>query len=199
MNQIVFYFDFMSPYAYFARRKLIEVAAKYNKEIIYRPIDLKRAKLESGNDGPSTLAIPNKLAFANKDFERWSKIYGVPFKSVGGPLGGRDLNVGTLYAIKKSQVEAYVEKVFDHCWGRGGKPDDADFLSGLIRDLGWNAADFDAYVKSDIAEREYNLMFQKSAEDHVFGVPAIVIGDELWWGNDRLFMVDEYLNENSAS
>jgi 2-hydroxychromene-2-carboxylate isomerase len=194
MRKITFYFDFLSPYAYLARYKLMEIAAKHNCEIVYRPIDLKRAKVESGNDGPSTLMIANKLAFANKDFERWAKIYGVPFRSIGGPVGGRDLNVGALYAIKKNCAEEYLDRVYLHCWGMGGKADDAEFLSGLMSKMGWDEADFNAFVASDEAEAEYERTFQLAAADHVFGVPAFVVDDELWWGNDRLFMVDEYLS-----
>lgn len=199
MNEIVFYFDFLSPYAYFAQHKLVEIAKQHGRMIDYRPIDLKRAKMESGNDGPSTRAIPNKLAFANRDFERWSMRYGIPFKPVGGHDGARDLNVGALYAIAKGQAETYIARVFDHCWGRGGRPDDPDFMKGLIADLGWDFGEFADYLQSAAAEDEYERVFQLSAGDNVFGVPAVVIGSELWWGNDRLFMVNEYLEKTPST
>ncbi|WP_374527000.1 2-hydroxychromene-2-carboxylate isomerase [Novosphingobium sp.] len=199
MTDIVFYFDFGSPYAYFARHKLVEIAARHGCGIDYRPIDLKRAKLESGNNGPPTVAIPNKLAFANRDFARWAERYGVPFKSIGGIEGVRELNIGALYALNRGQGAAYIERVFDHCWGHGGRPDDQAFVAGLIADMGWDADDFRAFVASDAAAAKYESVFQLAVADHVFGVPAFVIGDELWWGNDRLFMVDEYLAERAPA
>ena len=199
MSDIVFYFDFASPYAYFARHRLAEIAARHGRSIAYRPIDLKRAKLESGNDGPPTVSIPNKLAFANRDFQRWSERYGIPFKTIGGIQGARELNIGTFYALRKGQAEDYITRVYDHCWGRGGKPDDAAFLAGLLADLGWDRAEFESFVNSAAAAEEYEQTFQLAAADKVFGVPTFVIDGELWWGNDRLFMVDEFLEASDVA
>jgi 2-hydroxychromene-2-carboxylate isomerase len=197
VTSIAFYFDFGSPYAYFARYKLVEIAARHGCSIGYRPIDLKRAKLESGNNGPPTVAIPNKLAFANKDFGRWSARYGVPFKPISCIEGVRELNIGALYALSKGQGADYIERVFLQCWGLGGNPADAAFLASLIAEMGWDKGEFDAFVKSDEAAAEYERMFQLAAADKVFGVPTFVIDGELWWGNDRLFMVDEYLGASA--
>ncbi|MDD3798190.1 MAG: DsbA family protein, partial [Novosphingobium sp.] len=155
MKEIVFYFDFGSPYAYFARHQLVDLAARHGCKIVWRPIDLRRAKQEAGNTGPPTVAIPNKLAFANKDFARWSALYGIPFKSIGGIEGVRELNLGVLYALRKGQAERYIERVFAHCWGHGGNPADADFLTALLADFGWNATDFEAFIRSDEAAEEY--------------------------------------------
>ncbi|MDD3798605.1 MAG: DsbA family protein [Novosphingobium sp.] len=83
--------------------------------------------------------------------------------------------------------------------GHGGNPADADFLTALLADFGWNATDFEAFIRSDEAAEEYERLFQLAAADKVFGVPTFVIDGELWWGNDRLFMVDEYLAASAVA
>lgn len=52
------YFDFMSPFAYLAHNRVCELAKRYDKDVIYRAMDLPAAKLAAGNNGPANRDIP---------------------------------------------------------------------------------------------------------------------------------------------
>ena len=53
-----FFFDFMSPFAYLAHNRVCELAKRYERDVIYQPIDLPSAKLAAGNTGPANRDIP---------------------------------------------------------------------------------------------------------------------------------------------
>ena len=75
---IDFYFDFSSPYGYFASTKIDVLAAKYGREVVWRPFLLGAAmKITGGTPLPN---VPLKGDYARRDFARSAKYYGVEFK-----------------------------------------------------------------------------------------------------------------------
>lgn len=199
MPTIDFYFDFVSPYAFFAHHKLPEIAAKHGCDIVYKPIDLAAAKLAAGNTAPPTAAIPPKLKYAIADFQRWGKRYGtsLQFSTEGAP-NPEPANKGTYYAIDRGQAGEYVTAMWDATFGKGGLHGKEDVLRAVATGLGWDADDFMAFVASDEAARRYAEGNAAAQAAGVFGAPIMVVGNELYWGNDRLDFLDEHLAEICA-
>jgi len=198
MKNIDFYFDFLSPYAYLARHRLVQIAAICNARITYKPIDLDRAKKAIGNIGPANRNLPVKLAYLTCDLERWAHRYGislVPAKN----HNSRQLNLGTFYAQDRGQAEAYVELAYRLTWGSGGAPDDEALLRQVAHGLNWDSSDFLACISSELFERRYDEENQEATRRGVFGVPTMIIDDKMWWGNDRIIFVEEYLAETAPS
>lgn len=194
MNVIDFYFDFTSPYAYLAHYRLKMLADKYSYEIAYKPIDLKAAKLAAGNTGPANIQLPVKLRYIMADLMRWVQRYSVPFK-VGkeASFESAQANKGTFFAIEKGQVRDYVSKLWLATYGSGGSMGSEDLLRDVAKEMGWSSKVFFDFLKS--AEVE-NLYEQANTEAHsrgVFGVPIMIVRDEMWWGNDRLDFLEEYI------
>lgn len=191
-STIVFYFDFLSPFAYLARYRLVEIAHQYGSRIDYRPIDLAQAKHAIGNTGPTNRELPVKLAYLMKDFQRWAARYGAPFSLVKNH-NSRLLNLGTFYAQQKGQTGDYVELSFRYTWGKGGAPDDSQLHRSIASELGWNEQAFLFFIASKEAEEKYEKNNCEAIERGVFGVPTMCVGDEMWWGNDRLDFLEEHL------
>lgn len=198
MTVIDFYFDFASPYAYLARHALAEIAERRDAIIAYHPVDLKALKTAAGNFGPPTVQIPPKLAFANRDFERWSTRYGIPFKGIRSNKA-RDLNVGCLYAIEKGMAARYVEEGFKAGWGSNGALDNPALIASVATACSFDLDDFLSFIARPQAETHYQAIFETAVSRQVFGVPTMIVGRELWWGNDRLFMLDEYLGDIASA
>lgn len=200
MATVDFYFDFMSPYSYLAHIRLPELAAKYGYAISYRPIDLKAAKLAAGNTGPATVQIPAKLRYAMADFSRWSQRYGAPIAfSTAGPPESARANKGTFFAIDKGLAQEYVSKLWLATFGSGGALNSDEVLGDVARQLGWSPEEFLGYVQSDAAEQRYAAANEEAQARGVFGAPIMMVGDEMWWGNDRLDFLEEYLAAHPAS
>lgn len=197
MSQIDFYFDFWSPYAYLASGRLAEIADKHGCTINYCPIDLTRAKLAAGNTGPPNLQIPPKIRYLMTDLKRWCAQYGLPFGGVPKSKDTKRINIGALLAQDRGVAREYVRLAYDATWGQGGDPNSDELLAALAAKLGWDGDEFLAYIGSTEAEARYEAVFEESSKRGVFGVPIMLVGDEMWWGNDRLDFLERYLEAKS--
>jgi 2-hydroxychromene-2-carboxylate isomerase len=195
---IEFYFDFMSPFAYLAHARVAELADEFGRDVRYRPIDLTAAKIAAGNTGPSNREIPTKLRYLLTDINRWAERAQLPV-SFPASLDSHRMNVGTFYAIERNEQRAYITAGFNIGWGQGADIGADATLATLAESMGWSAKIFLEYV----SEPQLNLAYQASNlnahQRGVFGVPTTVIGDEMWWGNDRLHFVEEFLRHCHAS
>lgn len=194
MKQIDFYFDFTSPYAYLAHYRLPGLADRYGCQISYKPVDLRALKMAAGNTGPATVQIPLKLRYVMADIGRWVRRYSAPF-NVGkrASFESERANKGTFFAIEKSQAREYVIKLWQMTYGAGGSMDNDELFIDVARELGWRPQVFLDFVNSEEAHSLYEQSIEDAHKRGVFGVPTAVMGDEMWWGNDRLDFLEEYL------
>lgn len=200
MKNIEFFFDLMSPYAYLAHCRLPALAEKYGYGITYKPIDLKAAKLAAGNTGPSTAQMPAKLRYAIADLTRWAQKYDVPFSlAMSGPPMPERANKGAFYALGKGQERDYVARLWAATFGAGGDVNSDALLSDVARQMGWSPEVFLEFIRSDKAARLYDELNKEAHARGVFGVPTMIVDDQMWWGNDRLALLEEYLAERRAA
>lgn len=198
MKRIDFYFDLISPFTYLALQRLPALAAMHGYEVDYKVVDLKDAKRLVGNIGPSTRDIPVKLRYAKIDQRRWARRYGVPITTPAFYDSSR-LNRGSFLAQDRGQMHDYLVKAFHKVWGEGASMIDETMLRSLASELGWHEEEFLVYTVSEEADKKYKAATQEAHNRGVFGVPTFVVDEELWWGNDRLDFLAEYLDETSAA
>lgn len=189
---IDFYFDFMSPFAYLAHTQLPALAARYGLRIAYHAIDLPAAKLAAGNTAPPNVSIPVKLRYLVTDMQRWAQRYGVPLV-FPKTLKSERLNLGLYFALDRERAEDYVRAAWLPTWGQGGDMDDEALISGVARSLGWDATEFLGFIASPAACERYALDNREAHARGVFGAPTMMLGEQMWWGNDRLGFLDEHL------
>lgn len=195
-RDIAFFLDFMSPFAYLAHQRLPGLAQQYGYRVIYKPINLPLAKKAAGNSGPPNVQIAPKLRYLICDLGRWAQRYQVPL-SFPKSLDSDQMNKGLFYALDMGAAEQYARTAWHQYWGLGGDPADEQLLRRLAGGMGWSANSFISYVRSDDAARRYD---QTNAEAHqlgVFGVPTMLIGQEMWWGNDRLEFMEAFLQADA--
>lgn len=195
---IDFFFDFMSPFAYLAHGQLCEIADRYERPIAYHPIDLPQAKIAAGNTGPSNREIPVKLRYLLTDINRWAARHHLPV-NFPASLDSARMNVGTFFALERDQARDYVRAGFDLGWGQGADIGSDATLTALAEKLGWSASDFLAAVASPEENPAYRSSNTLAHERGIFGVPTMTIGEEMWWGNDRLEFLEEYCRSAAAS
>ena len=192
-NVIDFYFDFLSPYSYIAHTQLPKLAARHGWALAYHPVDLQQIKIAGGNTGPSSREQPLKSRYNLMDFGRWSARYGVPIKRPTGYDPRHRLNKGAFYALDQKRMEQYTTAAWHRVWGQGGNLADEALIAAVAREMGWDTDAFLAYTLSDPPAQRFQAETDAAHERGVFGVPAMMIGEELWWGNDRLVFLEEYL------
>jgi 2-hydroxychromene-2-carboxylate isomerase len=132
-----------------------------------------------------------------QDLNRWAQHYGVPFKFPKGLVAWR-MNIGTFLAIEKGKARHYVDEGFRLVWGEGVDPNDDAVLRGLAAKAGLDVDAFMAYVSSREGEKAYEASRVAAHARGVYGVPIMMADDQIWWGNDRLMFVEEYLKAHAA-
>ena len=191
-----FYFDFVSPFSYLANIRLAGIVQRYDIAVSYRPIEIGSAKRAIGNVGPSNRDMPVKLSHLSKDLQRWAQRYGASLKFPPS-FDARRLNTGFFYAAEKGRQAEYVSRAFHLTWGLGQAFGDEKVLREVAS--GWNVDEFIRYTDSEDGARAYKKSTDEGIARQVFGVPMVVIGEEMWWGNDRLDFVAEYLESRESN
>lgn len=197
-KRIDFYFDFISPFSYLAYTQLPDLVKRYGWTLDYHPMDIPVAKLAAGNYAPSNMKQPAKIKALMQDMHRWAARYGVPLKFPSGMVGRR-INTGAFLAQQEGCIEDYVREGFHRLWGLGGADAYApEFLRQLASDVGLDPDQFMAYVDSKEGEKAFEASKVAAHARGVFGAPIMMIGDQIWWGNDRLMFLEEYLQQQAA-
>lgn len=200
MSRIIdFYFDFISPFSYLAHQRLPGLAAHFGYTIDFHAADLADLKRLAGNTAPKMTAIPLKLRYSRIDQQRWADRYGVPITPPSGSHDSSWLNRGTFYAADRNQAGEYVTAVWTRMRRDGRDLAEESTWKKVAGDLGWKSDDFIGFVRSEASKARYQHSTQQAHERGVFGVPTMMIGDEMWWGNDRLDFLEAFLEGQVAA
>lgn len=189
---IDFYFDFMSPFSYFAWQRLPSLAKQYGREIVLHPVDLAELKIRAGNTAPSTRTMPVKLKYFKEDQRRWARHYGVPI-ATPAHYDGTLLNRGAYMALDRGVIETYVTRAYHKVWGEGASMLDRAMLADVAAHCGWSLDEFDAFANDPRAEQRLREETLRASERGVFGVPTMIADAEMWWGNDRFEFMEAHL------
>ena len=103
------------------------------------------------------------------------------------------LNKGAFLAEDRDQTARYVTVAWHRVWGAGGDMGDEALLRAVAGDLGWDAGEYLTFTISPEAEARYRESTRAAHQRGVFGVPTMMVEDEMWWGNDRLEFLEEFL------
>jgi 2-hydroxychromene-2-carboxylate isomerase len=191
-NTIDFYFDFRSPYAYLAHTQLPGIAAEHGVTIAYYPFCVLELMRLTGN-APTTVECKNKNVYAGADLRRWSKRYDVEL--VRNPhvksfnLG--ELSQGTLIAIEDGRGTEYVSAIFNAFWARKADLSQRSVLIGVLKSAGFDASTLLDQANTEDMAAKLDAATQAAASRGVFGAPTMFVGDEMFFGNDRLDFVTE--------
>ena len=185
---VEFYFDFQSPYSYLAHSQLVTLGAP----VRLVPISvLPLMKLV--NNTPTTITCSVKRTYASKDLGRWAARYKVQVipPNREGLDGDLLLRVATAAADEASRA-AVADAIFKAVWGGQGQPT-PDGLAAVLSAQGLPAAELIAAAGQEATVKALESATAAAAERGVFGAPTIFVGDEMFFGNDRLDFVRESL------
>ncbi|MBK9259516.1 MAG: 2-hydroxychromene-2-carboxylate isomerase [Polyangiaceae bacterium] len=189
---IEFYFDFSSPYSYLAATQLPEIAARTGAKIAYRPFVLAAVFKASSNDMPAK--VPAKGAYMLKDLERWAEFYGVRFKfSSHFPANTIKAMRLVLVADEQGKAESVALGAFRAMWAEDRDLNDPVVLGDIAEKAGLDPQAALSAIESQPIKDRLRANGDAAIARGAFGAPAMFVGDELFWGNDRLNFVERAL------
>ncbi|MBT9470190.1 MAG: DsbA family protein [Pseudomonadota bacterium] len=187
-ERLEFYFDFQSPYSYLAHSQL----AGLGTPVQLVPISVgPLMKLVSNT--PTTMTCPAKFAYASKDLGRWAARYGVQVIAPERDLLDGDLLLRLVTATTDEAFRAKAtDAIFKAVWGGQGDASPKG-LEQLLAARGLPAAELIAAANQEAIVAALSAATETAARRGVFGAPTFFVGDEMFFGNDRLDFVRECL------
>jgi 2-hydroxychromene-2-carboxylate isomerase len=183
MKKADWYFDFISPYAYIGLARLERFAGKL--DIRYRPVLFAGLLNHWEQKGPAEIAPKRVWTFRWCTW--WAAQQGTPLRAPAvhpfNPLPYLRL------AIAADNTPAAVRRIFDALWTTGADPSDERTFTDLARALNVDASRLGEQAIKDALRLETEQAISRG----VFGVPTLIVDDELFWGADAMDFVDAYL------
>jgi 2-hydroxychromene-2-carboxylate isomerase len=193
--KVEFLFDFGSPNAYLCHQLIPAIEARSAAKFEYVPILLGGLFKLANNRSPAEAyaAIPNKRAYENLEMQRFIARHGLTrFKfNPFFPVNTLKIMRGACAAQKLGCLERYVDVVYAAMWEDGKNMDDLPVILGTLAAAG---LDGDKIVALSQDPEVKNVLLQNTQSAHdrgAFGSPSFLVGDQLWFGKDRLRDVEE--------
>lgn len=182
------YFNFRSPYCYLASKTLFQIFDDYHANLIWRPLGAWDGR------SPPEVAL-KKLPIARQDMARIARRMGIPVnpppKTTDPTLAG----AGSLLAEQRGLLRPYLIEVMRHEWAGGEDIGDERILTDIAVGVGLDADEFRTAIHDQANQEQLQINWREADDKGVIGVPTFVIGEEIFWGQDRIDYVTEYLRE----
>ena len=198
MKSVEFYFDLGSPYSYLAYYRLLQMAEQQEIQIVYKPILLGGVFKATGNRSP--IEIPVKGVYSILDMQRWAEYYQIPMQmNPHFPMNTLTLmriltGVQLLHLEKFEQV---LKLLFDAMFGTPQNLNEPTVLAEVLKPSGFFVDDIMSMVQSEVVKQKLITETELAILRGIFGAPTFFVGDEMYWGQDRLHFVEQALNKAS--
>ncbi len=188
-----FYFDFGSPTAYLAHKRLQQLKQQYSFTINYKPVLLGGIFKASNNQSP--VANPAKGAYmVGHDLPRFASRYGVPLKfNPNFPINTLPLMRGAHAAIKLDCFDAYVEAMYAGLWEQELNLGDPEVIGATIAAAGLDAQGLIALTQDPEVKQALIDATEEAVKRGAFGAPTMYVDDEMFFGQDRIDFIEEKL------
>lgn len=189
-----FFFDFGSPTSYLAWTQLPKLAADCGATLVWRPMLLGGVFKATGNASPVT--VPAKGRWMFHDMARWARRYGVPLAmNPHFPISTLTLMRGAvgLQMRRPADFERYVDTVYRAMWEAPSNMGDAAVLAGTLQRAGFDLDAFNTLVNDPEVKARLVANTEEAVARGVFGAPTMFVGEQMFFGQDRLDFVREAL------
>lgn len=194
MQKLNFYFDFLSPFSYFAWLNHKKQLAEFALEITYKPVLMGR--LFSHHNFPGPGEIKAKRDYELKKCFRYASQNQIPLSPPRSfPFNPLAIIRTATQSASGSEQSAVIDCIFKSVWAKGIILEDPDLIKEIFSEN---------KIDSEIVERSFNkeakLELKQNIKDaleaNIFGVPTLQIGEEFFWGNDSFEHLKDYLTGN---
>jgi 2-hydroxychromene-2-carboxylate isomerase len=192
---VTVYYSLASPWTYLGWARLREVARRAGASVLHRPIDMRPVFQASGGL-PLGQRPRQRQAYRLVELRRWRERLGLPlnleprhFPTDERPAARTVIAHGR----QGGDISRLSESVLHAVWVEERDIADPATLRALAAENGADVETLAGMIEDDEVKAEYQANTQAAIDAGVFGVPTYVVGDELFWGQDRLDFVERAL------
>lgn len=193
-DDMLFFFDFASPYGYFASRKIDALGAKHGRQVVWKPILLGAIFKQTGMQ--PNLQQPLRGDYFRHDCPRFARLLGVPFRMPESmPMNGVAAS-RAFYWLEERQPgsgRSLAQAVFHRHFVEGVDMSPVEAVLDALVSLGIDRAEATTALQSAAVKDRLRAEVQAAERLGVFGSPYILVEGEPFWGADRLDQIDHWL------
>jgi 2-hydroxychromene-2-carboxylate isomerase len=203
MPDVSFYFDFGSPNAFLCHRVIPAIEARTGATFTYVPILLGGLFKLTGNQSPATAfaGIKNKPEYERLEMQRFIARHAITDFRMNPhfPINTLLLMRGAVAAQELDVFGPYVDRVFDDMWTRGSDMGQPDVVARSLGEVGLPVEQLFAQAQTPEVKQRLLDNTQTAFEKGAFGSPSFLVGDDLYFGKDRLRDVEEAIAASRAA
>lgn len=192
---IDFYFDFSSPYGYFASTRIDQLAAQYGRPVKWHPL-LLGVVFKSTGSAPLT-TIPLKGEYALHDLERSARFHGIAYRRPESFPLSTQLAARAMLWIEEARGEAkaveFAKAVFHAYFVDGANIAEPEVIGPLASAAGLQVAAVIEGANSTQVKERLRSGIEAAMARGVFGSPFILVDEEPFWGFDRFDQLEAFL------
>jgi len=192
-----FYFDFASPNAYLSHQVVPGIEERTGTKFNYIPVLLGGIFKATNNKPPmeAFFGILNKNEYQSVEMKRFQERHGIDkFKmNPHFPVMSLQIIRGAVGAKQDGYLDKYIDEVLKHLWEEPKKMDDPEVIKEAFTESGFDADRLmnqmqDPDIKAQLIENTENAVKRGT-----FGIPTFFVGDDIYFGKDTLWQVEEAL------
>lgn len=203
MTTVEFYFDYSSPWTFYAFDRVEDFCTRNNAELIWKPF-LVGGVFNKVN--PSVYArrenpVPPKDAYYQKDMVDWGLFQGIKMiKPSIFPLNSVKALRGAFVAIEEGTISAYSRACFENYWCNDKDLSQEDVLREIVSSVGMDADKFMAQIGDDRIKKKLFETTDEIIARGGFGSPTFFLNKtDMYFGNDRLELMEAAINRGKAA
>ncbi|MEY3635287.1 MAG: hypothetical protein RLZZ61_1697 [Pseudomonadota bacterium] len=198
-KRVEFLFDFGGPNSYLAYKMLPGLCARTGAEIVYVPILLGGLFKLTNNQAPMMryAETPAKQKYEMLEFQRFVKAHGIPFNmNPRFPLNTLYVMRGAVAAQRLNCLVPYVDAVMTAMWYDRADVGDLNVVRDVLDKAGLDSVALLALAENPEVKAELMANTEAAAKRGAFGVPTFFVGDEMFWGKERLGQIEVELTKS---
>jgi 2-hydroxychromene-2-carboxylate isomerase len=203
MPRVEFFYDYSSPWTYLAFTRIEELCRRHDAELVWRPIlvggifNTVNPSVYESRERP----VPAKARYMFKDLHDWARLYGLTLKFPPSvfPVNSVKALRGALVALERGCIGPYSARVFHAYFGEDRDISRDDVLAAIVADVGLDPAPYFAAIQSQASKDRIRSNTEECVHRGGFGSPTIFLGDDMYFGNDRLVLLEAALARAAVS
>lgn len=202
MARVEFFYDYSSPWTYLAFTRIEDVCRRVAAELVWRPIlvggifNTVNPSVYQSRERP----VPAKARYLAKDLHDWTRFYGVDIRFPPSvfPVNSVKALRGALLAIERGCISRYSARVFAAYFGEDRDISRDDVLGALVVDVGLDPEAFFAAIATPAYKERVRSNTEECVHRGGFGSPTMFVGDDMYFGNDRLVLLEAALRRGAG-
>ena len=199
MKKILYFYSVASPWSYLGIKRLKEISKKYSAQIIEKPIDLVGKIFVATGGTPVPQRHISRQNYRLLELKRWGEFLNIKINQKPKFFPPKDPHLPALFCLASIDMGINMDfssKVLEHLWVKENDISNIDTLKLIADDLKISFEELNKLATSDKIKKIYEANTQEAINMNIFGVPSYVYNNEIFWGQDRLELLEYSLKKN---